>query len=80
MATPRKQINIRIDATTESELPILTKAIADQVGIEVTNTDLFRMGISELKKRYLQIASGPKAETFGFDVDKEFGAEDDGRD
>jgi hypothetical protein len=49
----RKQINIRIDSQTEALLPQLRQAITKAIGLDVGHSDLFRMGLQELTKKYL---------------------------
>lgn len=59
MATDRKQLNVRMDDETRDLLPKLAAAIGEQLGLVVTNTDLFRMGMQELRKKYLTPAADP---------------------
>jgi hypothetical protein len=53
MPSKRKQINIRVDAEMEAMLPAIRAAIAATTGLAATNSDLFRMGVHELVKRYM---------------------------
>lgn len=61
MPSDRKQINVRVDAETEALLPALCEAIGLATGLKVTNSDLFRMGMHELKRRYLPDEGPAKA-------------------
>lgn len=53
MATERKQINVRVDGATEELIEKLKPAVGAAIGIDVTVTDLVRLGMAELAKRYL---------------------------
>ena len=48
MASNRKQLNIRIDPTTESAIPLLMERIGAVTGLTVSQSDLFRLGIRKL--------------------------------
>jgi hypothetical protein len=53
MAKKTKQINIRIDDDTDQILPQIREAISQSLGIDVTYSDVFRLAIAELRKKYL---------------------------
>lgn len=53
MATERKQINVRVDVATEELIERLKPAVSAAIGIDVTVTDLVRLGMLELAKRHL---------------------------
>lgn len=48
----RKQINVRLDEETEAELPELRERMSKTIGLELSYSDLFRLGVAELKKKY----------------------------
>jgi hypothetical protein len=52
MPSKRKQINVRADAETESRVRQLLPAVKEALGLEVTVSDLFRLGMIELERRY----------------------------
>ncbi len=53
MPSDRKQINVRVDEEIELLLPALCRAVGEALGLTITNTDLFRMGVNELRRKYL---------------------------
>lgn len=59
MATDRKQINIRVDEQERAELPALCEAVGKATGLKITVTDLFRLGVRELRKKYMPEADPP---------------------
>jgi hypothetical protein len=52
MPSKRKQINVRADAETEARIKRLLPRVREALGLEVTVSDLFRMGMMELERRY----------------------------
>lgn len=55
MASDRKQINVRLDAATEARMAALIPAVSKSFGLEVNQTDLIRLGMLELTKRFLEV-------------------------
>lgn len=53
MPSDRKQINVRVDEQTEALLKALLPAVSADIGLELTQSDLFRLGLLELRKKYL---------------------------
>jgi hypothetical protein len=49
----RKQLNIRMDAETEERVNRLLAAVSAAIGLKVSQSDLFRLGMIELEKKYL---------------------------
>lgn len=52
MPSDRKQINVRVDAETEELIPRLLRSVSAGVGLPVNQSDLFRLGLHELAKKY----------------------------
>lgn len=52
MGKNREQVNIRVDETVNAMIDELIPAVSESLGIKVTLTDLFRLGLIELKKKY----------------------------
>jgi hypothetical protein len=52
MPSTRKQINVRADADTEARIHRLLPVVKAAVGLEVTVSDLFRLGMVELERKY----------------------------
>ncbi len=48
----RKQINIRLDMDTEKLLEDLQPIVSKAIGLQVSQSDLFRLGMLELWKKY----------------------------
>ena len=55
----RKQVNVRVDAEAEELMNQLLVAVSARIGLEVSQSDLFRLGLLALKKEYLP-AEQPK--------------------
>lgn len=49
----RKQINVRVDAATEELIERLKPAVAAALGVDITATDLVRLGMQAMAKQYL---------------------------
>jgi hypothetical protein len=60
MSSQRKQLNIRMDQKTEALVERLKPAVTEAVGLPVSYSDLFRLGMLELEKRYCQPARKSK--------------------
>jgi hypothetical protein len=52
MPSDRKQFNVRADPETEDRIRRLLPLIRGALGLEVTVSDLFRMGMVELERKY----------------------------
>jgi hypothetical protein len=53
MPSKNKQINIRVDGETESLLPALKEAVSKSLGLNISYSDLVRLGLAELKAKYM---------------------------
>jgi len=52
MASTRKQLNIRLDGPTAARLSRVMPAAAAALGLDVSQSDLFRLGLVELEKKF----------------------------
>jgi hypothetical protein len=52
MPSDRKQINIRLDPETEARLPRVRAAVSAAIGLNLSNSDLIRLALIELEKKY----------------------------
>lgn len=52
MPSDRKQLNIRLDAETEDRVERLLLAVSASLGLKVSQSDLFRLGMIELEKKF----------------------------
>ena len=64
MPSQRKQFNVRADEETEARVERLLPMVKRALGLEVTISDLFRLGMIELERRYgpphqLAVAGSP---------------------
>ncbi len=59
MASDRRQINVRLDPDTERTLAELKPVVSKSIGLEVSQADLFRLGILELRKKFMPDAGEP---------------------
>jgi hypothetical protein len=48
----RKQFNVRADRETEDRVKRLLSAVKQGIGLEVNISDLFRLGMIELERKY----------------------------
>jgi hypothetical protein len=48
----RKQLNIRMDEETEARVARLLVSASEAIGLRVSQSDLFRLGMIELEKKY----------------------------
>ena len=48
-----RQLNIRLDRDMERLVPRLLEAVRRELGLKVSQSDLFRLGMKELAKKYL---------------------------
>jgi len=53
MPSDRKQINVRLDQETEKRVERLLPAVTAALGIKVSQSDLFRLGMIELERKFL---------------------------
>jgi len=53
MPSQRRQLNIRLDRDMERLVPRLLEAVRRELGLKVSQSDLFRLGMKELAKKYL---------------------------
>jgi hypothetical protein len=49
----RKQINVRVDPETEQRIQRLLPIIKETTGLEITVSDLVRLGMIELERKHL---------------------------
>ena len=63
MPSDRKQINVRADDETIALVAELLPVVSAVLGLSVNQSDLFRLGLNELKKKYLTSATVPQAHT-----------------
>jgi hypothetical protein len=52
MPSQRKQFNVRADDETEARVQRLLPLVKAAVGLEIGISDLFRLGMIELEKKY----------------------------
>jgi hypothetical protein len=52
MPSSRRQINVRIDAETAERIECVQVAASAGVGLKLSLSDLFRLGLIELEKKY----------------------------
>lgn len=52
MPSTRRQIMVRVDEDTEERMEGLLARVKESVGINPSMSDLFRMGIVELEKKF----------------------------
>ena len=52
MAKERKQINVRVDDEIERQIARLVPLLSAELGITITITDVVRLGVMELVKKY----------------------------
>lgn len=52
MPRERRQLNVRVDDETERRIARLLPLVTAAVGIQVTVTDLVRLGMIELERKY----------------------------
>lgn len=60
MPSDRKQLNVRLDRDTENLLNALQPVVSQAIGLRVSQADLFRLGLIELRKRYMLGAEIPE--------------------
>ena len=60
MPSKLPQLNVRMDPETEALVKRLIPAITEAIGLKVTQSDLFRLGVQELRKKYLTDEPDPK--------------------
>ncbi len=59
MPSDRKQINVRVDGATEVLMRRLIVSVSAGIGLVVNQSDLFRLGLHELAKKYPPPAEDP---------------------
>ncbi len=52
MPSKRKQLNVRLDLETEKLVSELLPVMRKAIGLELSQSDLFRLGMIELRKKY----------------------------
>lgn len=52
MPSKRTQINVRLDPESEARLPRVREAVSRAIGLEVSQSDLFRLGLIELERKH----------------------------
>lgn len=52
MPSDRKQINVRVDEETEGLIRELLPVVSAAVGLSLSQSDLFRLGLVELRRKY----------------------------
>lgn len=72
MPSDRKQINVRVDDEAAELMSRLIPVMSEAIGLPISQSDLFRLGLVELKKKYLegkpaltQLEEQPAAKTPG---------------
>lgn len=60
MPSDRKQLNIRLDPETEERVSRLLVSVSASIGLKVTQSDLFRLGMIELEKKFPPAADPKK--------------------
>ena len=53
MASDRKQINVRASEDTRKLMERLLPVVSAALGVEINQSDLVRLGLVELEKKYL---------------------------
>ena len=61
MPSDRKQVNVRVDGETEDLMQRLIPAVSAAIGLPISQSDLFRLGLLELERKYLAGGSTPAA-------------------
>lgn len=61
MPSKRKQINVRVDEATETLIAQLQPAVTAAIGLDVSLSDLIRLGMQELARKYLPAGDPPSA-------------------
>ena len=59
MPSKRRQFNVRADDETEERIERLLPLVKQSLGLEVSVSDLFRLGMLELEKRFGNTADVP---------------------
>jgi hypothetical protein len=59
MASQRKQINVRVDEDTESRIASVQASASTAMGLQLSVSDLFRLGLIELEKKYPSQETSP---------------------
>lgn len=52
MPSDRKQVNVRVDEATAELMARLIPAVSAAIGLAVSQSDLFRLGLLELEKKF----------------------------
>lgn len=60
MPSDRKQLNVRVDPDVEDLVEQLIPAVTAALGVKVSQSDLFRLGMKELAAKYLPPAGDRK--------------------
>lgn len=65
MPSDRKQLNVRVDDETEDLVEQLLPAVTAALGVKVSQSDLFRLGMKELAAKYLPPATAKRRRPAG---------------
>jgi hypothetical protein len=60
MPSDRKQINFRVDDETDALVRALIPVVSDAVGLKLSQSDLLRLGLVELRKKYMPAGEPPR--------------------
>ena len=61
MPSKRKQLNVRADEETEQRVERLLPLVSKTLGVQVSRSDLFRLGMIELERKFGGEAVTPPA-------------------
>jgi hypothetical protein len=61
MPSNRKQLNVRTDEETEKRVERLLPLVSKALGLQVSRSDLFRLGMIELERKFGGKAAAPPA-------------------
>jgi hypothetical protein len=61
MPSKRKQLNVRADDETEQRVVRLLPLVSKALGVQVSRSDLFRLGMIELERKFGGEAAAPPA-------------------
>jgi hypothetical protein len=59
MPSNRKQLNVRADEETEKRVERLLPLVSKALGLQVSRSDLFRLGMIELERKFGSEAAAP---------------------
>jgi hypothetical protein len=61
MPSNRKQLNVRADEETEKRVERLLPLVSKALGLQVSRSDLFRLGMIELERKFGGETAAPPA-------------------